>query len=323
MISKYQFLLLLNIAFITFCISCNQSDRQKSHPPTETKYQLTATPAVTIQGMSTPVTNRYYYTINTETNMEMEVNGQSMKRSNSSELGLIYETKTDSVGHRSLSIIYDKIHLKQKNNDTETEMDADNAATSADPTEQLLGLLKGTRVTASIDTKGKMTNIQGYQQLVETIMKKINKADGYTRQQVQLQLTQLTGEDFIKTNLEQVAGIFPDTAVYIGDTWQTQSRQPGQIPMLCSNTYHLASVENGKMVIESDTQITADKDNAGSNAATADIKGKQTGILELDEHTRMLLGNTVQSSVKGTIQAMGREIPVTITTYKKMQSKKI
>jgi hypothetical protein len=42
--------------------------------------------------------------------------------------------------------------------------------------------------------------------------------DASEKQQVQAQLSSMAGEGFVKNNLEQDFNIFPDSALYVGDT---------------------------------------------------------------------------------------------------------
>ena len=84
--------------------------------------------------------SKYYYAINNETEMALEVQGKSISNKNESEVGLSYDFGKDSAGNYVLHMHYDKIHIYSKSGDKETELDAANAAATLDPTEKMLGL---------------------------------------------------------------------------------------------------------------------------------------------------------------------------------------
>ena len=56
---------------------------------------------------------------------------------------------------------YDKIHLYTKKGDTETDLDADNAGLTADPTEKMLGILKSANILATVGPMGAVKSASG------------------------------------------------------------------------------------------------------------------------------------------------------------------
>ena len=71
--------------------------------------------------------------------------------------------------------------------------------------------------------------------------------------------------------------------------------------------------------------LTGDSTSANymSYDVTVDIRGDGNGEYEMDINSGMLLKARMTMNAKGTIQMMGREIPVTIEVTIKMNGKKV
>jgi hypothetical protein len=266
----------------------------------------------------------YYYTINNESDIELEVSGKEINNRTASNVGVAYDIQKDSAGNIVLNMRYDKIHLYSKNGDKETEMDAANAASTSDPVEKMLGVLKGASVSATINSKGEVAALKGYKELGDKIMANLNAPDLNSRNMAQSRVDQVIGEGLIKKNMDQLLNLFPDTTLRIGDTWTLSSKQPGEIAFKVTTTYTLKDIDDGIAIIESRGEMANDKGvaNVMGQAVTGNLEGRQEGTAEIDIQTGMLLSNTIKAKVEGTLQIVGRDIPVTINNTVKMQGKR-
>lgn len=307
-----------------FCvvISCQTSYR-KDIGGNDTVYSDTGNNALKLH--FNPRTNTsYYYNINNESEIEVEVEGKDVINLNKSTVGVNYAVDKDSAGNFLLNLHYDKIHLYSKNGDKETEIDAGNAASTNDPMEKMLGALKNASVTAIISPAGEVKTVQGYKELGDKIMAGINAPDVSSRIAMQQKLDRVIGEGLIKKNIEQLFKLFPDSTLQIGDTWTIQSKQKGEIDFNVATTYTLKDIDDGIAIIESEGEMSNDKGAANimDQAVTGDLRGSQHGKFEVDAQTGMMLKNSIKANVKGTLQIMGRDIPVTINNTVNVESKR-
>jgi hypothetical protein len=263
---------------------------------------------------------KYNYTIITETNTQLEVEDKKVKTGNQSEIGLIYEVLRDSANNPLIRITYNKLHIVlQKTDEEDQVIDADNAITSNDDVEKLLNTIKGSSITLTLNTKGDIVKVSGSKEISDKIMANMKMDDLKTKQLAQNLINKLTGEGFIQNNLKEGFRLFPDTAVYVGDSWNRTGVQNGEISFEATSTYTLAALTDKIATIEVAGQISSIK-NATTKVmgqdVTTDLTGEQTSTFKTDTKTGMLLYGKTNTSIKGTIAVVGREVPVTIKMKK-------
>jgi len=309
------YLVLISILLLT---SCRENDH-KQHKNTEKKYKLS---------FHLKPGDKYYYTITAATNMKLEVQEKVVENKNNATIGLIYEMLNDSAGNHLLRITYDSFHILTRKGEEEKEIDAANAASSTDPSEKILGIIKGSSVLMSINDKGKVVAVNGFNTMMDKIMASVNVSDipSTQVQEIRKQLSAMLGDDFLKTNMEQNFGMLPDTGVYIGDSWKKDAIQQGDMHLNSTGNFTLEEVDNGVAKIKS----SSDFDNAIQNnpvimgfKAAADFKGKEEGTYAVDINSGILTNAKSNTSMQGNVQVMGRDVPVTIELKKEISVKKL
>jgi hypothetical protein len=68
---------------------------------------------------------------------------------------------------------------------------------------------------------------------------------------------------------------------------------------------------------------TGDTVNLLGSQATADLDGNERGRFEVDTATGMLMSGETKLSLEGKVQVMGRDVPVRITSERKVKGKRI
>ena len=308
-------------AFVTifFAASCKthlNSSRYYDDNDPKKAYHLRLNPAAGSQ---------YTYTVTQSTEFVMETEGKKITNKNNSNLELTYSIGKDSSGDFLLNIVFNKIHLYTKNGDAEQELDADKAAESTDPVEKMLGVLKGAQLQAIVDAAGQIKSIQGDEAIKNKLLAGISPGDTYARSVASQQWDRQMKDGLLKNNMEQMFHVFPDSTVHVGDRWKISSTRHEQIDLVTNASYQLKEIVDGTAVIRSEGEITGDKASGYLNGTpyTADMKGKEESDLAMETTTGMLLGNTSESTITGTISSMGRDIPVTIKISMKIVGRKL
>jgi hypothetical protein len=304
------------IGLLVFIVSCN--NKPKQHAPTDKVYHL---------GFHVPTvdTSQYYYTITNKTQTDIEANGKIIHSTNTTTTGLLYTLVKDKSDTIQLTITYKSLQAYSNKDGVEKNMDAANAANSINPVEKLLGSLIGASVYVRLSPKGKVLAITGNEALKNKLLQSLNMTDTYMQAAVQQQLSQILGENFVTANLEQTINVLPDSALYVGDSWQTNSKQQGQMALALTNTYTLDAVENGRAKLSLVSTVNSDSSTnkiMGYDVAST-LKGKQKGHFEIDQATGLVMNSTNTSTIDGSIQLMGKDIPITITTNKTLVGKKL
>lgn len=303
----------LCILICTLVLSCKNNPTR--HSESDPKYQL---------GLNLPADVKYYYTIINEMQTEVEYDGKKVETANKSELGLVYEISKDSLDNLLLKLIYDKFHIVLKDQNGEQEINAANGVSSYDPVGKILNNIVGSSLNVTLSPKGDVLQVTGSKQISDKILTALNAQDANTRKTVEQQISKLVGESFIKNNLEQGFKIFPDTAVYEGDSWQQKTSQTGEIKFDAITTYTLESVKKDVAHITSETTIDnpSNTSNVMGYEVMSNMKGTQKGYFETDVKTGMLLKSESSTALNGSMQIMGREVPIEIKVMKTIKSEK-
>lgn len=305
------FLIVFGFFFIFSC-------KQKQHNPTDKKYS----PVLQIKDSA----SKYYVIITNETITETTVRGKEINSTNTSTAGLIYTLQKDSVGGYTLQITYDSLQVVSQSGDKKTVMDAAGAALSLNPSERLLAGIKGASIFVQLNDKGKIIAVNGYKEIANKILAKIDIPTEADRQKMQQQLYDMLGEGFVKNNLQEGFGIFPDTAVYVGDSWSKKSTQVNIMQLDVNTTYTLAEVEENVATVKSSAQVAGNGiSGAGvlNNQPAGSLNGKGSGSYKINMQTGMLTQEESDMYIEGKLQVNGIEVPLNVRITKTISSRKL
>lgn len=269
--------------------------------------------------------SRYYFDLVNETQIQMEVEGKELENLNRSTIGMRYAIDQDSTGDMKLQVTFDKIQLYTKNQDKESYFDTDNTGTSLDPVQKMVEVLKSATIISTYSLAGERKSTVVFEEIGHKIMADFAPDDTYGRQMAQSQWDKMMKNGFIGNHMDQLFNMFPDSAVRIGEKWKLNTKEEGEFDMNLKTTYRLKSITGGVALIESESEMESDP---GANPTpgfqpSAELKGEQKGRYEMDAKTGMLISSKVTSNLDGTMQVMGREIPVTIEMTQNMKGRRI
>jgi hypothetical protein len=269
--------------------------------------------------------SKFYYDVSNESEVKMEVGEKKVDNINRTHTGVTYVLNRDSADDILLDLNYDKVHLYTKENDEVTELDAANAATSADPVERMLGAMVSSHIQAVMTPKGQLRSISGYKEMTDRLVASLGTHDQNVQNIARSRLEKTVGSQIMKKNMDQLFRVFPDSAVHIGDHWKLSYTETADLNLKVNTTFTLKKIEDGTAYIACHGEITSDSSATnlmGTTNATANLKGIQEGEYEMDAHTGMLLGARISTNVDGTLTIIGREIPVTMEVNLKMKGQK-
>jgi hypothetical protein len=271
------------------------------------------------------VNEQYYYNISSEINTKLELNEKEVDNIKQSTIGLLYETLKDSADQFLIKITYDSLHILTKKGDVQTEMDAANVSEFSNPLEKILGIIKGNSLFVTLTKKGQIVSVNGYNELIDKIVEGVKFNNEDEKKQVQLQLSNLLGEKFLQTDFQDGFGLLPNSAVFVGDSWEKKETQSTEFKLNSNTTYTLESVKDSIVEIDASTEMESTDSSfeiMGTNV-DADLKGEQDGIFDIDLRTGLLIYQKTNASIKGNIKLLDREVPITIKIKKEISSKKL
>ena len=310
-------ILLLFLVTVLSCKTSSDSERDFDKFDPEKVYKIRLSP---ISGSS------YSYEIQNETNIEFEVEGRNIENTSRSFVVINYLISNDSAGNYLFKVSIDSIHLFSDKDGVESDFDAANSTFSIDPVEKMLGIVKESTMKAIINDKGEVISIEGYDEIGDKILHAFPATDAATKAAVMNQWSQTLGESLVKKNLDQLFKIFPDSAVHLNDTWNLTTKEKGEFNLDIFNDFTLKSINTDLALIQSEGKIKTSNSAVGMfgfSNAVANLNGKQEGEFEMETKTGMLHSCKIKADISGNIQAMGRDIPVSITHRLKMKGTKI
>jgi hypothetical protein len=258
----------------------------------------------------------YNYEITNETVIEVDFEDKIVENINRTEFGFNYLVSNDSSGNSLLTMTFNKIQLFKKSNDNETELDAENATFSTDQTEKMLGLLKGSELITTINKRGEVLKITGLKEMSGSIMNLFPQTDDNTKVAIEAEWEKIAENGFVKSSLEQLFKLFPDSAIHLGDSWNLKSKQDPAFPVTIIGHYQLKAINNNLAIIESEGKV---KENTSMTLQEtgwqiSQLSGDQQGVFDMETNTGMLINGKIKAKITGNVHVMGKEVPVKIKT---------
>lgn len=170
--------------------------------------------------------------------------------------------------------------------------------------------IMGKKFQVTLSSKGKVISVTGLKELIASLKK------GNDDPNAQKMLESTLDEKKITSNFESSYHIFPDKPVKIGESWSQQNSIESMFPMDIKTGYTLKGVNNGIAKIAASGDFTMKKDDYEANdiKMKVDFTGTYSGTYDLDIATGISKKGNIAMPMKGTMELMGMEVPVTVST---------
>ncbi len=178
----------------------------------------------------------------------------------------------------------------------------------------------GQSFTMKINPRGRVTEVQGYDKVLEAMMQGVGDEGG----PMKAQLKQLFNNEIFKGMMQRMAPPLPEGKVAKGDTWTDDFVV--KMPMLGGMKFAmkatLAGIQDGNATIEQDVRISiAGENNDNPLAGLMEIKDgtvKATAVFSIEKGCYL----TQKSALEMTIAAGGTEMPMKSIVDLKLVPKK-
>lgn len=228
---------------------------------------------------------------------DIQAAGRDIKQEVTMVNDFAVQSATDST--RKLDVSYDRVAMKTDAMGQQLTYDSRDPATKSSPL-ALMGGLVGKHFTVGVTDAGRVTSVEGVDQLVNSLVDPANPNAVAMR----AQMTQTLNDKSLKSMMEQSFNIYPTHPVRPGDTWtKATSVAMGPTTMSANTTYKLASVHNGVAHLDVNSKL------AGQGAVS--LSGTQTGTMDVDVATGLLTSSQLKQNLSGSTPEM--KIATTIT----------
>ena len=250
----------------------------------------------------------------------LEFGGQPMDQ----QMGYRYSlTVTDVAESGEATITVKYLAVVTKGSGPTGEYDYDSEKDKEAPTEgpaAMQSKMVGQSFTMKMTPTGRVTDVQGYDKVLESM----TKGEGEENAAQRAQLKQMFNNDTFKGMMQQMAPPLPDQKVGKGDTWSNDFTV--KMPMIGGMTFTmkstLADLKENNAQIDQDIKIElkgGEKDNPLAGLIEIkDAKGKASAVYSADKGCFL----SQKSAMEMKIAVQGQEMPMKTSVELTLVSRK-
>jgi len=243
----------------------------------------------------------------TTVTIKMNAMGQDMKMDIKTEMNILYDVKAETDSGYTIQLSYQKIKMDMTGPASMTiDSDSPESSTNQDAGEIFKSIVR-TQLEINLTKQGKVTSIQGADQLLE-------KFNSLSNEQLRQMLSQQFSANAIRESIEKMSPFFPDKPVAVGDNWDVNSTiNSGGFDIISKMNLTLKEVKDNIATIDYIGIIATPEGGSlikvnGMDAKIVSMQGDQKGTILLDMKTGWI--NNMESIVnnKQNIEIMGQSI---------------
>jgi hypothetical protein len=231
-------------------------------------------------------------------------------------------TDVAADGTTTVKVSYDAIAFKQRSNLGNVDYDSSTPAPVIPAAAKGLAAVVGQAVTIKVTPTGHVTDVQGVDELIDAILKRLEIPDGPTKPILESSLRKEFGQDAIRDNMETMLLIYPDKPVAVGDTWSRRLAIAKGFSIVIENAFTLkeSNADVATVAVKSKLSSNADAPpiDMGNRKLTYELSGEQSGVLKINRSDGMIRAAEMKQKITGKMisEAGGAktEVPLVIET---------
>ena len=255
-------------------------------------------------------------TVNMDLDISTTVMGQKMDIDQQMEINQTLSVEDvnangNVVFKNAMERFYMKQSMKMMGMPINVEFDTDKpekAGAMGESMKPYFSKMKGLTYTLEMDSHGKLISSN-----VDEIYQQLG-LDSLTQQG--------GGNNNGGSNADQYMSQLPDKPVKKGDTYVVESQSSKLSPIATKNTYTVKEITSDKVILDLKSEFLPN-DKGTEEGVTMEVKGDQTGTVEIDRATGMTTKSEINQNLDMVITSMGMKMPVkskgiiTFTSLKK------
>ena len=215
----------------------------------------------------------------------------------------------DGAGNMKVTTKYDSVLFRQKGPSGAVEYDSTNAPKQVPPAARAFAALSGLHYGATLTPAGQVAAVEGLDAMLADMVRNLELPEGPTKAAVQKVLTEQFGEEAMKQNVQGMFALYPDEPVAVGDSWRRKVVVAKGFPVVIDATYTLKARDAGVATVEVKATLSPNEAagpvDLGTGKMSYDLKGEQSGSVQIDEATGWTRSLTTEQLVSGTIRFQG------------------
>ncbi len=260
--------------------------------------------------LNMPKGDKYTFTNSRDVNTTMTIMGQDMAVKVKMAYGYAQEVRSVAAdGAMTVDFTFTRVAVDMSGSGNNISYDTDKKRSAKG--DSLLDLsrvcdpLLGRKYSAIITPMGKVASVKGLKELQDTLTPNLDPGNAQM-------LKGMLDEQQVTKSLESLYGFIPAAKVKVGDKWTQSSNLDFSMPISMDVTYTLKEVKSDIAKIEYSSNFDSKDDNynAGGVKMKLALKGTMTGKCDLNIKNGLAPVSKSGFSLKGTMETMGTEIPV-------------
>jgi len=266
----------------------------------------------------------YYQRTMIDQQITQTMMGQEQKIEQNTGIGLKLQVlDVDPQGNMQIQYTYLWTKSKQVSPMGQVDYDSSRQPAAVPAGAEVFAALLGQSFTAKVTPKGKVLDVNGVEQVRDTVLKKL--PPGADATVMTGPLAAYLDKDSLKQMIETGMAIYPDKPVNVGDSWSKEVSIVMGFKVVIQSKWTLQKEQGGVATIGLAATLRSDPNgppmDAGGMKVKADMKGTQEGTLQVAEATGLLAASKERQQLKGDVKVAASAdappmmvIPMTIDT---------
>jgi hypothetical protein len=206
----------------------------------------------------------------------------------------------DADGGLSMEAVFERLQIKMRSPMGNWNFDSAGIDDPGSPLAALRGL-SGGRFTFTIGPDMRVREVGGLAELSAQMAAAAKDPE----------LASIAGsyinEASIRASLETMFGLFPDKNIAVGESWTRTSTPGGGMPVVVRGKITATKIAGDRLSARVEGRI-----EPAGESGTVELRGRQSGIVELDARRLRILGGSISQDLAGRVQVGGTMVPMTV-----------
>lgn len=214
-------------------------------------------------------------------------------------------TGVGADGAMNMRFTYDMYRVRQESAMGVQEYDSAQPEVDVPQAFQGYAALIGLGFEATCDSRGRLVEIDGMDQMIDRMLAKMGLPEGDERDQFAELMRGQYGDEAMKRSMGMLFCLYPEGPLAVGDEWTQEMQVDTGFPMSLTNTYTLVARKDGRATLRVHSGIAPNGDNSllqvsGMECRLA-LSGEQEGTIEVDEATGLTVRSRLTQKIEGEL----------------------
>lgn len=251
---------------------------------------------------------KYLFTTGTDQSISQEIMGNAMQIKQQTTVDYLYDVLENNAEGLHIKTTYQRFAIQMQSPQGNHSFDSDARNNEDGPLKNMGGIV-GKSFDMYISPEGKVTKVEGMEQILNTI-----GGDESTQELLAQQFNDSAFMNMMNTSLH----IYPNKEVKKGESWlkNAQASVAGIMEMNLQNTFTLTDFSDAQANLSVQSNIDLLPSSSGSplGEVAINLKGTQNGNIVVESKSGLITSSKMHQEISGDIGVQGMKIPMTVVS---------